>query len=220
MREILAEITVGEISPGEMLPREVALAERFEVSRGVIRECIRGLEERGVIVVKHGRGATVTTPEHWDVLDPEVLSALLSAPGGDALVADALECQRLLEVQAAGLAAERARGDDVDALTRALERMAAQGARPGATGQRVLEADVEFHHAIVQASGNRALARMSAPLHRALSAATRQRGGSIDVESHAAQHRGIVSAIAAGNAEAARTATADHLASTTQPLRR
>jgi GntR family transcriptional repressor for pyruvate dehydrogenase complex len=219
MRELLASIAVGEISPGEMLPREVALAEHFDVSRGVIRECIRGLEERGVIVVKHGRGATVTAPEQWDVLDPEVLRALLAAPGGDALVADALECQRLLEVQAAGLAAERARHEDLDALTQALERMTVHGRTPAAD-QRVLDADVDFHRAIVHASGNRALARMSAPLHRALIAATRERGGAIDAERQAADHREIVAAIAAGDVNAARNATADHLAAASRPLRR
>ena len=61
---------------------------------------------------------------------------------------------------------------------------------------------------------------MSAPLHRALIAATRERGGAIDAERQAADHREIVAAIAAGDVNAARNATADHLATASRPLRR
>src|SRR5918999_39849 len=123
MRELLDDIVGGAVPPGEMLPREVDLVERFGVSRGVVRECIRGLEERGVVRVKHGRGATVTEPPDWDVFDPDVLEALLRSPDGDALEAEAIECQRLLEVEAAGLAAQRARDEDLAALTDAVARM-------------------------------------------------------------------------------------------------
>src|SRR5688500_4509891 len=94
LRDLLAEIAAGEFAPGDMLPGEVALTERFDVSRGVVRECIRGLEDRGIVAVKHGRGATVRETDEWDVLDPEVLEAMLAAPAGTALVDEALECQR------------------------------------------------------------------------------------------------------------------------------
>jgi DNA-binding FadR family transcriptional regulator len=223
MRELLAEMAVGELVPGDMLAREVDLATRFDVSRGVVREFIRGLEERGVIAVKHGRGATVTPSDEWDVLDPEVLRALLQAPGGEELVGEALECQRLLEVHAAGLAAERARPDDLDALAQAVERMAAEVPKAGRTAgaaERCHEADRDFHRALVRASGNRALARMSAPLHRALMAAAGERAGPVDVKRQLAAHRKIVSAIAEGDADAARAATAAHLGAGKRTRRR
>jgi DNA-binding FadR family transcriptional regulator len=53
-----------------MLPREVDLAAEFEVSRGVARETIRAMEERGLVSVKHGKGATIEADD-WDVFDPE-----------------------------------------------------------------------------------------------------------------------------------------------------
>jgi GntR family transcriptional repressor for pyruvate dehydrogenase complex len=62
-----------------MLPREVDLAAEFDVSRGVARETIRAMEERGLISVKHGKGATVNEPDGWDVFDPDVLAAMLSS---------------------------------------------------------------------------------------------------------------------------------------------
>src|SRR5215218_3429617 len=72
MRVLIADIASGALTPGDKLPREADLAAQFSVSRGVARECIRGLEERGLVDVKHGRGATVNPEQRWDVFDPDV----------------------------------------------------------------------------------------------------------------------------------------------------
>ena len=79
MRILIADVVSGARAAGEMLPREVDLAEEFDVSRGVARETIRAMEERGLISVKHGKGATVNEPDGWDVFDPDVLAAMLSS---------------------------------------------------------------------------------------------------------------------------------------------
>ena len=50
---------------GSLLPRETDLAERFGISRGVVREVLRGLEERGVVTVRHGHGAIVNGQDRW-----------------------------------------------------------------------------------------------------------------------------------------------------------
>lgn len=215
MRDLLSEIALGDLTPGVMLAREVDLAQRFDVSRGVIRECVRGLEDRGVVAVKHGRGATVTAPNEWDVLDPDVLHALLEAPGGEELVREAVECQLLLEVEAAGLAAERAEDEDLDDLAHAVDRMVAaagRAERAPAAAQSYREADLDFHRTLVRASGNRALARMSAPLHRALmTAAGRESENAEELQRRVDEHRRILSAIGDRDAEAARAAMAEHL---------
>jgi len=223
MEVLIGEIADGEFAPGELLPREVDLAERFGISRGVARECIRGLEERGLISVTHGRGATVNPPEDWDALDPDVLPALLASRDGDQLVAEALECQRTLEVEAAGLAAQRAEHEHLDELTHALERMAAavpRARRNAAQAQRYHEADIDFHRAVVQASGNRALARMTQPLHRALAAAARTLEPEGDLQRRQAEHRRVLAAIAARDPEEARAAMAAHLEAGSAALRR
>jgi len=214
MEVLIGEIADGEFAPGELLPREVDLAQRFGISRGVARECIRGLEERGLISVRHGRGAIVNSPEDWNGLDPDVLPALLASRDGDQHLAEALECQRTLEVTAAGLAALRAEHAHLDELTHALERVAAAalGAhRNAAAAQRYHEADIDFHRAVVQASGNRALARMAQPLHRALAASMRALESEHDLEHRQIEHRRIVAAVAAGDPEEARAAMAAHL---------
>jgi DNA-binding FadR family transcriptional regulator len=211
MRVLIEEIVEGDPPPGRMLPREVDLVDRFEVSRGVVRECIRGLEERGLVAVKHGRGATVREPADWDVFDPDVLEALLAGPGGRQLRAEALECQRLFEVEAASLAAARAGEAHIAELTRALESMTAAAPRSGrseSAARRYEDANVAFHRAVVRAADNRTLARMSEPLHRALAAAGAERG---DRERRVAEHERILAAIAAGDSDAARKAMAEHL---------
>ncbi len=71
---------LGPLAEGELLPRESDIAARFGVSRGVARECIRGLEERGLVTVRHGHGAIVKAEHEWDRFDPDVLAALLGGP--------------------------------------------------------------------------------------------------------------------------------------------
>src|SRR6201994_2982267 len=94
MRVLIADIVSGALPTGAALSREGDLATQFGVSRGVARECIRGLEERGLVDVKHGRGATVTPEDRWNVFDPEVLGALLDCDQGAAILGEYLQCRR------------------------------------------------------------------------------------------------------------------------------
>jgi DNA-binding FadR family transcriptional regulator len=121
MRILIADIVSGARAAGE--PREVDLTAEFEVSRGVARETIRALEERALISVKHGKGATVNEPRQFDIFDPDVLAATLDGDHGSEVLAEYLECRRILEVEASGMAAERASKRDVERLQAALGRM-------------------------------------------------------------------------------------------------
>jgi DNA-binding FadR family transcriptional regulator len=223
MRVLIADIVRGVLPPGERLPREADLARRFDVSRGVARECIRGLEERGLVSVKHGRGATVLADSRWNMLDLDVIAAALASPSSADVLAEYLECRRVLEIGAAGLAAERATREDLVDLSMALERMAAAAldasTTPSAEAQ-YHEADIEFHRAVIAATGNRALGGMTEPVHRALAAARiplarpDQR-----LERSLPEHRRILAAIAGRDLEAARAAMRDHLLTVERYLR-
>lgn len=158
MRVFVGDIASGRLQPGDWLPREADVAGQFGVSRGIARECIRGLEERGMVWVTHGRGATVTAEARWDLLDPDVLGALLESGNGAAVLGEYLECRRILEIAAAGLAAERATPDDLAALSEAVERMTATAERAmdsPASEDLYHEADIAFHRALIDAGGNR-----------------------------------------------------------------
>src|SRR5437867_6597662 len=120
MNLLVVDIVSEERAPGERLPPEADLALEFGVSRGVAREAIRGLEERGLVRVKHGRGSTVTPRQSWNVLDPDVLAALLQSEDRSDLVSELLETRKLIEVECAGLAAERATEEDLAMIAGAL----------------------------------------------------------------------------------------------------
>jgi DNA-binding FadR family transcriptional regulator len=222
MRDLLEQIVAGELEPGDMLPRELDLAERYGISRGVARECIRGLEERRVLTVRHGRGATITEPDSWDVFDPDVLAALLAVPEGEALIADAIECQRLLEVEAVGLTARRAEHAELDQLAdtlREMETAADRAAHSPIAAARYREARLVFHRSIVRSSGNRALAHMSEPLYRALaSAGPRAAGGAEDFEAELDEYRRILGAVADRDEPRAKDAMDQHLRALAQRL--
>src|SRR5918999_1103623 len=185
MRVLIGEIAGGALGEGDRLPREQDLAEQFRVSRGVARECIRSLEERGLITVKHGRGATVAPAAQWDVFEP------------------------------AGLAAERAGEAVLKELAGAFAEMtsAAERARVNPAAEQLYqEADVAFHHAIVEATGNRALARMTSPVHSALSALFAPLARPEHrLERGLPEHQRILDAIRSGDPEEARSAMRDHL---------
>jgi DNA-binding FadR family transcriptional regulator len=222
MRVLLAEIASGALAPGGDALRETDIATRFGVSRGVARECVRGLEERGLVSVKPGRGATVNPPDRWAVFDPEVVSALLDAERGLEILGEYLECRRILEVEAVGLAAERAGDDDLAALADGLARMTAAAQRAAvnpAAHELFHEADVAFHGALIAATHNGALAAMLSPLWRALGAA---RGPAAlprrPLEHSVAAHRRILTAVAIRDAEGARAAMHDHLVSVERDL--
>ena len=215
MRVLLSDIVSRRVEVGAWLPRETDIAHQFGVSRGVARECIRSLEERGMVAVKHGRGATVRAEDRWNVLDPDVLGALLDSGRGAAILGEYLESRRILEIAAAGLAAERAQPEHLGALSDAFERMAEAADRAAenpAAEDLYHEADIAFHRALIDATGNRALGSMTEPIHRALTAARRPLARpDARLERSLPEHRRILTAVAQADPEGARQAMRDHL---------
>ncbi len=135
--------------PGDRLPSERELGERFGVSRTVIREALRGLSIQGLVEVRGGAGAFVRAPSARLVSDL-LGTCLLHMDTGDVTSTHILEMRRLLEIEMAGLAAERRDASDLTELRRVLDCMA----RPRVPADAWAAADVEFHRAIALASKN------------------------------------------------------------------
>jgi GntR family transcriptional repressor for pyruvate dehydrogenase complex len=214
MMEFVGEIVGGRLAPGEALPREVALAERFGISRGVARECLRALEERGLVTVRHGSATTVNPREDWDIFDPDVITAALGGPAAVALLSEYLECRRIVEIEAAGLAAERATPERVATLEQRFAAMEAALAVRAARAQErgYHEADVAFHAALVEATGNLALLALVRRVDAALLAARYPLARPAYRRTRALpEHEAILSAVRSGDAEAARAAMRAHL---------
>jgi GntR family transcriptional repressor for pyruvate dehydrogenase complex len=216
MRVLMEEIVRGRVHQGERLPSETELASQFSASRGVVRETLRGLEERGIVSVRHGRGATVEPARSWNLLDPDVLVAVLATPASVDVLGEFLESRRILEVEAAGLAAQRASGEDLVRLGDALAQMTAtaeEAAKHPRAESQFHEADVAFHAAIFAAAGNRVLARLVAPIQRALQAARLPLAHpNVRFERSLPEHKRILTAIANRDADEAREAMRSHLA--------
>lgn len=210
MRELISEITSGERSEGEVLPRETDLADRFEVSRGVARESLRALEERGLVHVKHGRGATVRPASEWDLFDGAVMAGMMAGPRAAPAVAASVECLQIVEAEAAGLAAQRASSEDLVALSQAVERLdqaARREASNAAADRRARAAELDFHRALMRATKNPPLARIGEPLHEALADASRNRGATREATVRRRRdYKRVLEAVAERDPEAARAA--------------
>jgi DNA-binding FadR family transcriptional regulator len=214
MRVLTVDIVSGIRPMDAMLPKETDLAAEFDVSRGVARETIRAMEERGLIAVKHGKGATINGPEHWDLFDPDVLAATLESERSGDVLAQYLECRRVLEVEAAGFAAERATKKDVERISQALQRMEESSTRPPSQAAEELfhEADIAFHQALIAATGNRALGGLVDRIHSALLLARYPLARPQYRQERALpEHRRILAAVSSGDPHEARQAMSDHL---------
>lgn len=224
--EALAQMVLGELTPGSSLPSEGELATRFEVSRLTIREAVKMLAGRGLLDVARGRRAVVTEPTGTAFSD--FLSiAIRNDPKG---LFDLIELRMSLEVQSATLAARRATRAGIAALETALGGMrdAADAGRAGTdpegSEQRFHENDVGFHEAIALSSGNRLISylfeAMAAPLRRTFYLSRRGhdlRGRTVD--DTIAAHQAILDAIRDGNPKAAGAAMRAHLEDTERDIR-
>jgi GntR family transcriptional repressor for pyruvate dehydrogenase complex len=224
MRTLLDEIARGKYSPGERLPPEMELARQFGVSRGVVRELLRSLKDRGVIVVVHGRGAWVKPTAEWNVLDTDVLAALMPTVASVGVLAHYLECRRMLETEAAALAAQRASSKDLSDMADALSDMAGlaeTSLQDHDADQLFHEADIAFHGAMFRASGNQVLPRVVEPIQRAMATLRPQLALHPEhrLRKTMPEHKAILSAIADHDPDRARVAMSVHLATVEDYLR-
>ncbi len=209
MKQFIAEIAGGQRRPGDQLPREVDLAVRFQVSRGIARECIRGLEERGLVTVKHGRGATISEPESWNVFDREVFEALIASQSHPDLIAQVLESWRIFALEAACLAAERAAPEQLRALALACEQIRVALQRIPADAQvlaAVADAELRFHRGLFAATGNMVLAHLSEPIDQAALEVLRFDVSPEGLSRRLEEHERVVAAIRERAPERAREA--------------
>ncbi len=202
--ELGRRIAGGAWEPGDPLPVEDALAAEIGVSRGVLREAVKSLVAKGMLHVRPRTGTRVLPPEHWNHLDRDVLR-WKQAGDATALLRDTTELRRIVEPEAARLAADRAGPDDVRALYDSLAAMEAAAAEPGRGGY--VEADIAFHRALLDASGNRLLGSLGRAVDIALEhsflVSTQTPGA---VEASLPGHRAIVRAVEARDPAAAAAA--------------
>ena len=215
-----ALILDGVLRPGERLPAERQLAADLDVSRPILRDALMRLEADGLIVARQGEGTYVADQMGHVFSDPVARIVRSSARGA----ADYMEFRRMIEGDMAALAATRATRADLAMLADVGAAMqAAHDAGDAAAEARL---DVELHTLIVEAAHNIVYLHVLRSCYRLLSDdvfSNRQRLYTLPGERRRLldQHRAIIDALAARNAEAARRAAhahLDHIQSTTEQL--
>jgi GntR family transcriptional repressor for pyruvate dehydrogenase complex len=210
-------IATGALAAGEKLPGEVALAQRLGVSRPTLREALRILKGRGLLSIRPRSGTYVAAP-------PERGRDLAGRLPGAAHLWDVLELRRILDPECAALAARRRTPGDLSRL-RELMREGADLAGPELVtwrdGARVYG---RFFFLLAQATHNTLVTQLTEALagmlrdalaYSRLQLARRPEAGEV-IRGH---FREILAAVEAGDHEAARGATARHLAVVEEVLR-
>jgi DNA-binding FadR family transcriptional regulator len=148
---LLEGIVSGRYPSGTLLPPEPVLCQSFDVSRSVVREAMKVLEEKGLANARQGHGTTINPPDEWNLLDPAVLDATIRADQ-TMQVLDALVDVRVALESAMARTAARSMGDaELAELGELLEEMGTQLQ----DAERYLAADARYHDFIMRSSGNR-----------------------------------------------------------------
>jgi DNA-binding FadR family transcriptional regulator len=213
------EIASGKLEVGHQLPPEDALAAELGISKGGLREVIKALASKGMISVRPRTGTVVNPRHEWVLFDPQVLDWHTSLRGVP-LAADLLELRLFVEPQASRLACMRASNAEIQKMAQAYERMD-RSFHLGASGlEEFLAADLEFHQALLNASGNELigqLGRLFAGVLRNGFDMTFHVGGS--VERSLPLHKEVSDAIVDRDAERAERASLNLLMSTSEELK-
>jgi GntR family transcriptional repressor for pyruvate dehydrogenase complex len=143
-------IQSGELPPGSRLPAEHQLSAQMGLSRSGIREAVKVLEAARVLEVRRGDGTFVTSLAPTLLL--EGVGFAVELLQGDTLL-EVMEVRRLLEPAATGIAALRITDDQLDSIADLLRQMedSAEDA------EKLMQADVAFHRAVIDSTGNETL---------------------------------------------------------------
>jgi len=209
VHDLVAAIVKGEVKPGFPLPPEAVLTQTFGVSRTVIRESVKRVEEKGLVAIEQGRGTHVLPASSWNVLDPIVLSAMVENDDSLRVLDDLAVVRSSLEASMAALTAVLRDDEELEALGDALARMET------ALDDETLfnDADADFHLIVMAASRNTLADSITRILFRRARESSRFRGSSGDDELRRTldEHRLIHAAIAVGDSVAAEEAMRSHI---------
>lgn len=170
VEQLGAAIVQGRYEPGCAIPFEEVLAETFGVSRTSVREAVKVLTGKGLLLPARRYGTKVRPTDEWNLLDSDILQWQFADPGKfRSLYTDLVATRVALEPAAARLAAEHATNDEIAALLAAAERLADKEDDL----DRLVAADVEFHRLLLFATHNQIMINFSKTITEMLAATMR-----------------------------------------------
>ncbi|MGN6376921.1 MAG: FadR/GntR family transcriptional regulator [Sphingomonas sp.] len=205
-RDIGTAIVTGRYRPGDVLTGEIAASEELQISRTAYREAMRILAAKGLVDSRPKIGTRVSPMAEWHLLDPDVLAWIFRNAPDQSLIEALFELRRIVEPQAAALAAQRRSDAQLSDLKEALERMERHTLEVEA-GRR---ADQDFHAVPLDAAGNAFLASLTSGVGAAVAWTTvfKQRKGALK-RNALPDHRRVYEAVAAGDPSRASAAMAE-----------
>ncbi len=205
---ILSEIQSGQLLPGDKLPSETVLAQKYGVSRTILREAIASLKNDDILESKQGRGIIVKNPNQRQAFRFSDVFETISVDEINYFY----EMRALLESEAAGLAAIRHTREDMASIKEAFSEMET-AVRTSSSGD---EAHFKYNASIANASHNPVLIEFLTFLQNKLhSLATELRIKTMmspeRAETVLSEHRRVVESIFSGDPQAAKQAVMVHL---------
>jgi GntR family transcriptional repressor for pyruvate dehydrogenase complex len=204
VRQLQGMIVGGTLRPGAKLPAQDELSEQMGVSRTVLREAIRVLAARGLLVATPGVGTFVREVASEQLTGP--LHLLLHTTGIS--LNDLHQVRSILEVEIAGLAAEQITENEISRLNACLATMEFTQSN----AEQFADADGGFHHTLAEATGNPLLVLLLTSIRDVM------RGVRLAVHRHPgltamvmSDHRKILESVEARDTSGARTAMRKHL---------
>ena len=203
--EIGMAIICGEFPVGSILPGDVELAQRFQVSRTVLREAMKTLAAKGLVVAKARIGTRVTDRQFWNMFDGDVLTWHFECGVSEDFLLSLYEIRLAFEPAAAALAAEKASAKDIALLRELAEDLG----NPDHTVESLAMADLRFHMALAAASGNPFMRTLGSLIKAALVGAFKLSSTPVDLRRSTdvmTTHLAIVEAIEKRDQASARAA--------------
>jgi len=200
--ESLGQAVVAGEFDGRSFPTEAEISQHYGTSRSVTREAVKMLTAKGMLAARPRSGITTQPQEQWSLLDPDVLRWMLERKFSYELLRHFTEMRLGLEPAAAALAAKNATPEALHAIEHGLERMAAAERGDGDH----LAADISFHVAVLNATGNPFYMQLDELITTALKISIRMTNR---IKGHTASipaHRRVFDAIRAGDSARASTA--------------
>ena len=196
-------IVSGRIREGDFLPKELELSAQYGISRPAVREALKVLAAKGLVMSRRRAGTSVMPRRDWNLLDPDVLAWHAPVENNWDFLIDLVKLRQLLEPAAAGLAASCADARHVRRIGEALEAMR----NCTDNSEKFFAADAQFHVAVFEACGNTVIERLSAIIGPVLEASFRLVGGTNPVFGYSiGQHEAVFDAIRSGDPRRARLA--------------
>ncbi|UPA25862.1 FadR/GntR family transcriptional regulator [Shinella oryzae] len=205
VNELGRAIIAGEYPVGSTLPGDVDLAARFKVSRTVLREAMKTLAAKGLVVPRARIGTRVTPNTQWNLFDGDILTWHFAVGINEEFLTHLSEVRLGFEPHAAALAARNASEADISQMM----RLAVAMGDPEHTAGSMAMADLKFHLSVLEASGNPFLRTLGSLIEAGLVGAFTLSSPAEDrskINDVAANHIRIVEEIHKRDEEGARSA--------------